>query len=279
MSIFAKLVNLENFDKDYALCTVVSVQGSTPRKAGAKMIIIDNGLPEGHIVGTIGGGAIEHAVRRQAVMLLHEKKTKLINISLRNDLGMCCGGEMSIFIEPIIKQPPFFCFGAGHIAQALCPLAVNLGYRVVVVDERRALLEQEVFSACERKEHNSSFDLAQLTFKDSFIVIATHDHGLDQHIAEHIIDKPFLYAALIGSQRKALMTQKRLRAKGFSEVVSGRLRCPAGLAIHADTPQEIAVSIMAEMTLVKHAPHHPMRHDSSSRKKQSHGVSQSIAQV
>lgn len=279
MSIFAKLVNLENFDKDYALCTVVSVQGSTPRKAGAKMIIIDNGLPEGHIVGTIGGGAIEHTVRQQAIMLLHERKTKLINISLRNDLGMCCGGEMSIFIEPIVKQAPFFCFGAGHIAQALCPLAVNLGYRVVVVDERRDLLEQEVFSACERKEHNSSFDLAKLACKDSFIVIATHDHQLDQHIAEHIINKPFLYAALVGSQRKALMTRKRLQAKGFNEEIIKRLRCPAGLAIHADTPAEIAISIVAEMTLVKHVAHHPMRHDSSSGKKQSHGISQSVAQV
>jgi xanthine dehydrogenase accessory factor len=277
MSIFAKLADLEGTKLRFALCTVISVRGSTPRKACAKMIVIDNLEHEGSVIGTIGGGAIEHLTRQQAIRCIRDKRPQLVTTSLRNELGMCCGGEMSIFIEPIIKKPNLFCFGAGHIAQALCPLAVKLGYRVFAVDERADLLNLEAFLDCERLHDVSGFAVDELPFDaDCFLVIATHDHALDQRIVERVVDRPYQYAALVGSQRKALMTQKRLLAKGFSEQSASRIRCPAGLKIFATTPEEIALSILAEMTLVKHETAQNSRDDCSGRKEHPNGLSQGL---
>src|SRR5688572_27781750 len=112
MSFFTKAVELENSSLNAALCTVVEVSGSTPQKAGAKMIVIDNNEPFGVIVGTIGGGAIEHLVRAEAIKVLRRFTPQLIKTSLKNELGMCCGGIMSVFIEPIFKKPKLICFGA-----------------------------------------------------------------------------------------------------------------------------------------------------------------------
>lgn len=253
MSLFAKAADLENAIQDGALCTVVAISGSTPRKPGAKMIVIDNQEPTGFIIGTIGGGAIEHLIRSEAVRAIRECQAKFIETSLKNELGMCCGGVMKIFIEPIVKKPQLICFGAGHIAQALCPLAAQLGYNVTVVDGRSDLLAGNAFMmATHRLTDTSNFSLFDMPFSNNtYVVIATHDHDLDQKIVEGVLSQPFKYGALVGSQRKALMTKKRLLAKGFSNDAIKRIVCPAGLNIHASTPEEIAVSVAAQMTLVK----------------------------
>jgi len=276
MDLFLELVKLNKGCRNFALCTVVAQKGSTPRKVSAKMIVIDDQSIYGSILGTIGGGAIEHAIRQKAVMLIRNKQAKLITMSLRNDLGMCCGGEMSIFVEPIMKKPKLICFGAGHIAQNLCPLAQGLGFEVVVVDERAELLASEAFSLCERIDHGSALAVPEHYFVDSFMVVATHDHGRDQSIVESIIHKPFLYAALVGSQRKALMTKKRMLAKGIEEEFIQRIRVPAGIKIHAETPQEIAVSIAAEMVRVKHEANQNRSPDRSSWSEPAHGSSQGM---
>lgn len=253
MIFFEHIVELEKKRLSFALCTVVNFQGSTPRKAGAKMIVVDNNETHGSIIGTIGGGAIEHHIRSEAIKLIRERKSSLITTSLRNELGMCCGGEMSVFVDTIVQKPPLICFGAGHIAQALCPLAEQLGFLVHVVDKRAELLSHRAFATVAARHSDTSiFSLTDLPFfDDSFVVVATHDHDLDQQIIEGIIRLPFRYLALVGSQRKALMTKKRLLAKGFDEQELSRIICPAGLSILATTPQEIAVAIAAEMIKVK----------------------------
>jgi xanthine dehydrogenase accessory factor len=253
MSVFAKLAELEDMGPKAALCTVIDVKGSTPRKPGAKMIVLDTGEPFGKIFGTIGGGAIEHQIRNHALNSIRLAKSSLITTSLRNELGMCCGGEMTIFIEPVLKKPNFICFGAGHIAQALCPLLGILGFQLWVVDERADLLLHQAFASATKKQRNTStFSLTDLPFGDNaFVVIATHDHDLDQQIVEGILHQPFKYAALVGSQRKALMTRKRLIAKDFNLKIIDRLICPAGLMIHGQTPEEIALSIAAQIIAVK----------------------------
>ena len=140
MNLFSCAAELAQRFEKAALCTVVEVRGSTPRKPGAKMIVIDNLQPFGKTIGSIGGGAIEHLIRMEALKAIIAKEPKLVETSLRNDLAMCCGGVMKIFIEPIAKKPILICFGAGHINQALCPIATHLGYEVTVVDERKDLL-------------------------------------------------------------------------------------------------------------------------------------------
>lgn len=158
---------------------------------------------------------------------------------------------MTVFIEPIAKKPRFVCFGAGHIAQALCPMMLDLGFSALVVDERSNLLNLKVFSQCEKLNDSSSFAIKDLDLHECYILIATHDHGLDQKIVENILPATFKYAALVGSKRKALMTTKRLLAKGFSETDIRRLYCPAGLEIFAQTPKEIALSISSQIIMIK----------------------------
>ncbi len=231
------------------------------------MIVIDTHKPEGDIIGTIGGGAIEHLIRQEAIQVIREKKPKLVETSLKAELGMCCGGNMQVFIEPIAKRPRLFLFGAGHINQALCPLAIKLGFLVSVIDERKDLLSSVAFvDAEQRMDDISLFSVVKMSYcEHTFVVIATHDHALDQKIVEGIIGNTVRYAALVGSVRKALMTKKRLLAKGFLEEQIKKIICPAGLNISASTPEEIAVSIAAQMTMVRNEKTEPVSSDSRRR--------------
>lgn len=255
MNVLLALPELTKQKKPAALCTVVAFKGSTPRKVGAKMVVIANGDKYGSIIGTVGGGAIEHHIRQKALEAIVHEKAELVVTSLRNDLAMCCGGEMSIFIEPLVHPPSLLLFGAGHIAKALCPLALSLDFSVNVVDERAELLEERCFERCQKHEQKiNAFVFDDLPFgPKTFIVVATHDHALDQQIIEYALVREFHYLALVGSLRKALMTKKRLQAKGMDEELLKKIICPAGLSINAQTPQEIAVAIAAQMIHVRHA--------------------------
>ncbi len=263
---------------DCALCTVVAVSGSTPRKIGAKMLVKNNGTEFGEILGSIGGGAIEHHIRKTAIETIFEAKPRLISTSLRQELGMCCGGEMTVYIEPSEKKSRFICFGAGHIAQHLCPLATSFGFLTVLIDERKELLAHEAFKEILIKnQDHSAFALRSLELNhDDFVVVTTHDHQLDQEIIERVLRFPLAYLALVGSTRKALMTTKRLLAKGFSSEEIEPLICPAGLDIAAQTPKEIALSILGQMIRIKNAPRSVPRFNHSSGQKHADGLSQSF---
>lgn len=276
MDLLQALKEVESSKMSAALCTVVSIKGSTPRKIGTKMLVIENGDSHGRIIGTIGGGAIEHHIRFLAIKVIKSRKAELVSTSLRNDLGMCCGGEMTLFLEPIIKAPPLLVFGAGHISQALVPMAQSLGFLAYVIDERAELLRLACFKACEKLVDDLTLLNALPFGPEVFVVVATHDHALDQRIIEQVLPHEFLYLALVGSRRKALMTKKRLEAKGVSLVAQQRVICPAGIAINASTPAEIALAIAAQMTKVRNETQEHMRYDSSGRIEQPHGFSQSL---
>lgn len=276
MNLLAALCDLERSRKPAALCTVVKASGSTPRKAGAKMLVIlrHQGTPE--IIGTIGGGAIEYYIANQAVEAITNNQNLLLTTSLRNDLAMCCGGEMTVFIEALHESPILVCFGAGHIAQALCPLAHTLGFSVHVYDQRHEFLALAAFNSAHRSNELNNFAFMNMPWgSNTYVVVTTHDHALDQQIIENALSHEYKYLSLVGSERKALMTKKRLSVKGFSEERQQSIRCPAGLAISAQTPQEIALSIMAQIIQVKHEAQH-MRPDRSSRAEPPHGLPQSL---
>jgi xanthine dehydrogenase accessory factor len=236
-----------------AVCTVVATRGSTPRKAGATMVVIADGSELGAIEGTIGGGAVEHQVRRAALEVIATTRPRTFAIELTKELGMCCGGAMTFFVEALRVRPPLILFGAGHVAQALCRVATTAGFDVFVADPREELLEVERFpEAMALVDDYERADLERLPFgPDAFVVIATHDHKIDQEIVERVLPKPHRFCALVGSQRKAMMTRERCLAKGFAEDAVARLRCPAGLDIGAETPEEIAVSVVAELVQVR----------------------------
>jgi xanthine dehydrogenase accessory factor len=166
---------------------------------------------------------------------------------------MCCGGTMTIFIESLRMRPPCILFGAGHTSQALAAAADAAGFDVTVVDPRDELCTTERFpTATLRNSYDHDDDLQALPFAaDAFVVIATHDHQTDQRLAERVITRDFTYLGLVGSIRKATLTRERCRNKGIAGDVIDRLRCPAGLDIGAETPEEIALAIVAEMIQVR----------------------------
>ena len=236
-----------------AVCTVVATRGSTPRKTGATMVVVADGSELGAVEGTIGGGAVEHQVRRVALEVIATTQPRTFEIELTKELGMCCGGAMTIFVEALRVRPPLILFGAGHVAQALCRVAATAGFDVFVADPRDELLDHERFpDAVALVDDYERADLERLPFgPDAFVVIATHDHRVDQQVVERVLPLPHRFCALLGSLRKAMLTRERCLAKGFDEGLVARLRCPAGVDIGAETPEEIAISVVAELVQVR----------------------------
>lgn len=246
--ILARVAQLEASGEAVALVTVVRASGSTPRAPGARMIVFLNG----QIEGTIGGGAVEDSARAAAAECLADGRPRFIEHRLTQELGMCCGGQVSLFVERIQPAPRLIVFGAGHVGQALTRMAAQAGFVVHVADERDELLTESRLAEA-RALHPDLQDPALPFGAEAYVVIATHDHALDQRLVERSLGRPFRWLGVIGSRRKAELTKKRLLNKGFDAAAVDRLRTPIGLAIAAETPEEIAVSILAELIAVRRA--------------------------
>ena len=231
----------------FVLATVVETRGFTPRGPGAKMLVGPTDL-----AGTIGGGAIEDEVVREARALLGRGGTATLRRHLTRELGMCCGGEMAVFLEVMEPAPTLVVFGAGHIAKPLAAVAAGCGFDVTVVDERSDWACEERFPTarieCRAPE---SFAREWQTTGEEFVVITTHDHALDQQIVQYLVARPLRFLGMIGSVPKQRKFALRLKARGFAEEMIARLHTPLGLAIGADTPEEIAVSAVAQMIAVR----------------------------
>ena len=234
--------------RPFVLATVVGTRGFTPRKAAAHMLIAE----DGETVGTIGGGAIEHEVIAHARSLFqsggHEKLTR----HLTQELGMCCGGEMTVFLEAILPAPRLHVFGAGYIAKPLAAIAAGCGFEVTVVDARPEWATSERFpTSALRIEDAEGVARSLATTTDDYVVIVTHDHALDQRIVQALLQKPMRFLGMIGSIPKQRKFALRLRARGFSDEEIARLHTPLGLAIGGTTPEEIAVSAVAQLIAVR----------------------------
>lgn len=238
-----------------ALVTVVETSGSTPRKAGARMVVVADGSTHGRLIDTIGGGAIEHKVRAVALEVAKDMRPRLESFSLTTELGMCCGGSMTLFFEPLRSNPPLCVLGAGHIGGSVARLAATVGFDVTVADPREELLQSfdsVPQSSISTVDGYDKADLDGLPFgPDCFCLIVTHDHGTDQRLTEDILKRQTRHLTVIGSQRKAILTRDRCLAKGFSQNEVERIHSPAGFQIGAETPEEIAVSIVAELIAVR----------------------------
>ncbi len=248
MEIWQKLLEGRKSGRAAVLATVVEASGSAPRAAGAKMIYWEDGKTE----GTIGGGAVERIVCERCPQVLQDRRPVLLDYEL-GSLGMICGGRMKIYLEPYFAQPPLILFGGGHIAKALAPIAVSIGFRVTVVDDRPETASAERFPEADRvlalpyEEALNALDFNE----ETYIVIATHRHQHDRAVLEECLKKPFAYLGMIGSRTKAAETRRALQEIGFAEELLRRVHSPIGLSIGAETPEEIAVSIAAELIAAK----------------------------
>jgi xanthine dehydrogenase accessory factor len=241
-----------------ALATVVRVSGSAPQKPGARLLL----LPDGSTLGTVGGGAIEQEVLSALQACRDGADAQLISRELGYDLAMCCGGRMEIFVEPIQGTMQLILCGAGHIARALAPLVARLGFSVLVVDDREEQNSETRFPGMRRELCDpDSFLRRHPPGADDWLLIATHDHALDERLLELALcgsraPQP-RYIGLVGSRRKVLRLLSRIRERRGEQDLS-RLHAPVGLALNAQGPEEIAVSIAAELVALRRgaaAPH------------------------
>lgn len=231
-----------------ALATVVKATGSTPQRPGARLLL----RPDATFVGTVGGGAIEQAVVEALHRARVSGRSEVLVRKLGYDLGMCCGGSMEVFVEPIEAVPCLWLCGAGHVAKATAPLARSVGFDVTVIDDREELNTPERFPGCQLELGDPTDFIRGLTLnRKDWVLVMTHDHKLDQDIFELLIHQTPRYIGLIGSQRKVVMIQERIRAKSGAQVPSESVYAPVGLELGAVGPEEIAVSIVAELIALR----------------------------
>jgi len=236
-----------------ALATIVQTRGSTPRQVGTKMLI----RRDGTILGTVGGGALEVAIIEAALEALSEGKPRLVHYGLRadqheQDLGVC-GGDLDVFIDVIVPQATLLLIGAGHVAVPLAEMARMLGFRIVVFDDRAEYANRDRFPQADEvlvDEFEAGLRTLDIT-QNTWVVIATRSHESDAAALRAVIGSPAAYIGLLGSRRKVSLIFKALREAGVGEEQLARVYAPVGLDLGADTPEEIAVSIMAEMVMVR----------------------------
>ncbi len=235
-----------------ALATVVRTRGASPRNPGAKMIV----YPNGSIVGSIGGGEMEMRVIAAAQEALRDGEPRYLDMTLSNEARgdpLICGGEMEFFVEPLSLSPKLVIVGAGHIGAACAQLAQMLGFRVVVLDDRPEFLTPENFPhADERIAGDLAAKMSELDITpQTYVVLVTRAHTLDAALLGAVVTKKTAYVGMLGSQRRVLTVKEMLKKEGVSDEALARVHAPIGIEIHAETPQEIAVSIMAEIIKVK----------------------------
>ncbi|MFO0566192.1 MAG: XdhC/CoxI family protein [Polyangiaceae bacterium] len=237
-----------------ALATVVRTSGSTPQAPGARLLL----TADGTWVGTVGGGAIERAVQERLLECRREARPELVVYDLARDLGMCCGGSMAVFVEPVEARERLVIFGAGHVARPTAALAQSVGFGVTIVDDREELATAERFPGCELllAEPREAASRLQPTPAD-WLLILTHDHRLDEEALDTFARLPHRYVGMIGSRRKVFRILQRIRQRGPLPDLD-HLYTPVGLDIGAVSPEELAVSIVAELVALRHgrAPRH-----------------------
>jgi xanthine dehydrogenase accessory factor len=250
--IFQKLADIQKEGRQAALAIVVRTKGSTPRKPGAKMIVME----DGSTFGTLGGGGLEKKVIEESLEAVKGGITKLTSFHLdatEGSLDMMCGGEIEIYIEPINQPEKLIVFGAGHITNALVPLMRSVGFRVTVVDDNPEVLAEDRFPDIEgvHSEDMESYAERLPSESNAYIVILTRGFSKDKAVLERLIGKDFRYVGMIGSGKKIGTIKEDLISKGIESERLSKLHAPIGLDIGAETPEEIALSIAAEIISVR----------------------------
>ncbi len=229
------------------MITVVDEKGSTPRNAGAKMVVSNDARFD-----TIGGGHLEYKAIKIARQLLQEKQRqpRLERFSLGASLGQCCGGATTLLFEPVINDRlQIALFGAGHVGRALAPILASLPCRIRWIDSREDEFPEQIPQGVDKIVSEFPVDEVDNMPAGSYFIVMTHNHQLDQELSEQILKRDdFAYYGLIGSRTKRKKFELRLKAKGFIDQQLERMTCPMGIPeIKGKLPAEIAVSVAGEI--------------------------------
>ena len=249
--IFRKGKELLDAGEIFSLVTIVNADGSSPGKPGFKMLVTRSG----ETIGTVGGGTLEYFLTKEAVKAIEEEKPKFITKELI-ELGMMCGGGIVAFIDVIGIKDRIYIFGAGHIGYSLYKFLSLLPFQIIVIDDREEFAKEERFpNAKVFKENMVDFAVKMDIKERDFIVVVSRAHVIDFGVIREILkkDKDPIYLGLIASKNKAKEFKEKLKEEGFSQKRIDKIHSPIGLDINAITPDEIAISIIAEIIKVKNS--------------------------
>ncbi|MFO7761002.1 MAG: XdhC/CoxI family protein [Desulfobia sp.] len=244
--IYEEILRARTENKSVALALVTESQGSAPRKAGAKMLI----RADGGIIGTVGGGPVEKDVITMARDLISRKTgPRTMEVELGKENGFLCGGRMKIYVEPLYPEPRLIILGAGHVGKALANLAGFSGFRTTVIDDRQEYANPDNIPVGELLVISDFQDaLSGLEVDgETSLLIATRGHEHDFSAALAALESPASYIGIVGSKKKKAAFMQSLKNRGYGELDLQRIRMPVGLAIGSVTPEEIAISIMAQI--------------------------------
>jgi xanthine dehydrogenase accessory factor len=249
LEIFNDLKTVIEQGNPAVLCVVTETTGSTPRKAGSKMLVFQDGT----IKGTVGGGSVEFQAIQDALKIISCGEPFMKRFHLEQDLKMHCGGTMEIYFEPIGCLPKLYIFGGGHIGKALAGYATGLGFRPFVFDQREGIFDDWNMSGVETQNGDFLQIIDPLPFdNNTYIAIVTHKHDFDETVLLACLPHEFAYLGMIGSKRKVAEIRKNaLENHSVSEAQLNKVDMPIGIPFAAETPSEIAISIIAKMIDVK----------------------------
>ena len=256
MDVFEELVRLRNLGQKCALATIVEVNGSIPSFQTAKLLVRE----DGSLVGTIGGGCVEAEVWNAAREVMETEKPRNMSFNLGQDAsydnGLICGGQLDVLVECITPQPAALVFGGGHISRSLSKVLNLAGFKISVIDDREAYANAERFpeaTAIHADEYEDVFPKLPVN-ETTYIVIVTRGHRDDMRVLRWAVNTPARYIAMIGSKRKTIGVVKELEKEGLPRCVFDRVFAPMGFEIGAVTPEEIAISVAAEMIAMRRDP-------------------------
>ena len=256
MDIYDEIVRLRKLGQKCALATIVQVNGSIPSYESAKLLVRE----DGSMLGTIGGGCVEAEVWTAAREVIESEKPRHLTFSLGQDAaydnGLICGGQLNIFVELVIPQPRAFIFGGGHVSKSLSKVASLAGFSTIIVDDREAFANRERFPEAEEtyaEEYEAVFPKLTVT-STSYLIIVTRGHRDDMRVLRWAVTTPARYISMIGSKRKTIAVVHELEKEGIPRDAFERVFAPMGLEIGAESPEEIAVSVVAEMIAMRRSP-------------------------
>lgn len=252
MDLFEEVVRMRRAGARGALATIVHTNGSIPSYESSRMLVRE----DGSIAGTIGGGCVEAEVWAAAKEVIQAEQPRKMTFNLNHeaayDAGLICGGTLEVFVEPILPQPALYIFGGGHVSSAVARVASGAGFSVGVIDDRETFANPERFPMAH--EIYTSYERAFQGLKpngSSYLLIVTRGHKDDMRVLAWAVRTDARYIGMIGSKRKVLSVYKALEKDGYSMAEFERVHAPVGLDIGALSPEEIAVSIAAELIAVR----------------------------
>jgi xanthine dehydrogenase accessory factor len=252
MDLFEEIVRMRRAGQRGALATIVHTNGSIPSYESSRMLVRE----DGSLVGTIGGGCVEAEVWAAAKEVMQNEAPRKMTFNLNNeatyDNGLICGGTVEIFVEPILPQPMLYLFGGGHVSIAVAKAACSVGFSVGVIDDRETFANAERFPMAQQffTTYEEAFSKVQPS-ASTYLVIVTRGHKEDMRVLAWAVRTDARYIGMIGSKRKVLSVYKALEQDGYRPEEFERIYAPTGLEIGALSPEEIAVSIVAELIAVR----------------------------